>query len=118
LRRCRNVTLTGLVLQHTREASADAEASVELRECENVSLTGCQVVNARTRGVAVYGSSVVRVADCTVRGRAGDKGYRAAVVVDRASSRVMVVNNFLGRGSDGDLQLPKASGVAAGNVTV
>src|SRR5262249_22180463 len=31
-RRCRNVTLTGLVLQHTREASAEAEASVELRE--------------------------------------------------------------------------------------
>jgi hypothetical protein len=38
--------------------------------------------------------------------------------VDRASSRVMVVNNFLGRGSDGDVQLPKASGVTAGNVTL
>ncbi len=118
LRRCRNVTMTGLVLQHTREASAEVEASVELRECENVSLTGCQVVNARTRGVAIHGSSVVRVADCTVRGRAGDKGYRAAVVADRASSRVMVVNNFLGRGADGEMRLPKASGVANGNVAV
>jgi parallel beta-helix repeat protein len=118
LRRCRNVTVTGLVLQHTREASADTEASIAVRECENVSLTGCQVVGARTHGVAVYGSSVVRVADCTLRGRAGDRTYRAAVLVDRMSARVMVVNNFLGRGSEGELQLPKASGTAAGNLTV
>jgi polygalacturonase len=118
LRRCRHVTLTGLVLQHTHAPSAAVEASVEVRECANVSLTGCQVIGARGRAVAVYGSSAVRVADCTLRGRPDDKGFRAAVTVDRASSRVMVVNNFLGRGSDGDLQLPKASGVAAGNVTL
>ena len=118
LRRCRNVTLTGLVLQHTHAPSAPVEASVEVRDCENVSLTGCQVIGARGRAVAVHHSTAVRVADCTLRGRAADKGYRAAVTVDRASSRVMVVNNFLGRGSDGDLQMPKASGVAAGNVTL
>jgi parallel beta-helix repeat protein len=118
LRRCRNVTLTGLVLQHTREALAEVEASVAVRDCENVSLTGCQILSARGRGVAVHGSSVVRVADCTVRGRAGDKAYRAAVVVDKGCTRVMVVNNFLGRGSDGELQLPKGSGVANGNVIV
>jgi hypothetical protein len=118
LRRCRNVTLTGLVLQHTREPSAPVEASVEVRDCQNVSLTGCQILGARGRGVAVHGSSVVRVADCTVRGRANDNSYRAAVTVDRASSQVMVVNNFLARGSDGDLLLPMASGVAAGNVAL
>jgi polygalacturonase len=118
LRRCRNVTLTGLVLQHTREPSAAVEASLEVRECQNVSLTGCQILGARGRGVAVHGSSVVRVADCTVRGRPDDNAYRAAVTVDRASSQVMVVNNFLARGRDGDLQLPMGSGVAAGNVTL
>jgi parallel beta-helix repeat protein len=117
-RRCRNVTLTGLVLQHTREALGEVEASVEVRECQNVSLTGCQILGARGRGVAVRGSSVVRVADCTVRGRAGDKAYRAAVTVDKGCTRVMVVHNFLGRGSDGELQLPKGSGVANGNVTL
>src|SRR5262249_23237321 len=116
LRRCRNVTLTGLILQHTREPSGAVEASVEIRECRNVSLTGCQIIGARGRGVAVHGSAAVRVADCTVRGRPNDNGYRAAVTVDRASAQVMVVNNFLARGSDGDLQLPMASGVAAGNV--
>jgi polygalacturonase len=118
LRRCRNVTLTGLVLQHTREPSAPVEASVEVRDCQNVSLTGCQIHGARGRGVAIHGSSVVRVADCTVRGRANDNSYRAAVTVDRASSQVMVVNNFLARGSDGDLLLPMASGVSAGNVAL
>src|SRR5262245_51094767 len=118
LRRCRNITLTGLVLQHTREPSAPVEASLEVRECQNVSLTGCQIVGARGRGVAVHGSSVVRVADCTVRGRANDNGYRAAVAVDRASSQVMVVNDFLARGRDGDLLLPMGSGVAAGNVVI
>jgi hypothetical protein len=118
LRRCRNVNLTGLLLQHTRDAEAPVESSVEVRDCQNVSVTGCQVHNARTRGIAVYGSTAVRVADCTVRGRAGDAGYRAAVSVDGASTQVMVVNNFLGRGRDGDLELPQGAGTAAGNVAV
>src|SRR5205807_182788 len=83
--------------QHTHEPSAPVEASVEVRGCQNVSLTGCQIVGARGRGVAVHGSSAVRVADCTVRGRPDDNGYRAAVTVDRASTQVMVVNNFLAR---------------------
>jgi hypothetical protein len=38
--------------------------------------------------------------------------------VDAASSHVMVVNNFLGRGSDGDLVLPGGAGTAAGNVAL
>jgi polygalacturonase len=118
IRGCRNVTVTGLVLQHTRPAVAEAEASVEVRDCQNVSLTGCQVINARVRGIALRGSSVVRVADCTVRGRAGDEGYRAAVSVDRACAQVLVCNNFLGRGADGDFRLPDGVGVASGNFLV
>jgi hypothetical protein len=31
---------------------------------------------------------------------------------------VLVVNNFLGKGSDGDLELPEAAGKASGNVVV
>jgi polygalacturonase len=42
LERCRNVTLTGLIVQHTRDAEIPTEASIELEKCENVSLTGCQ----------------------------------------------------------------------------
>ncbi|MCI0455752.1 MAG: right-handed parallel beta-helix repeat-containing protein [Gemmataceae bacterium] len=118
LERCRNVTLTGLILQHTREATAEVPSSMEVRDCRNVSLTGCQVINARGVGIAVHGSSVVRVADCTIRGREGDKGYRAAVTVDKASERVMVVNNFLGAGRAGKFQLPKRQGMASGNVTI
>jgi polygalacturonase len=118
LERCRNVTMTGLILQHTREATAEVPSSVEVRDCQNVSVTGCQVINARGVGIALHGSSAVRVADCTIRGREGDKGYRAAVTVDKGSERVMVVNNFLGAGSAGKFQLPKRQGVASGNVTV
>ena len=36
--------------------------------------------------------------------------------MDGASKQVMVVNNFLGRGSDGDFELPVARGVNNGNV--
>jgi polygalacturonase len=114
LRLCRNVNVTGLLLQHTRAATAEVPASVEVRDCQNVNVVGCQVINARVRGVALHGCSVVRVADCTIRGRAGDKTYRAAVSVDKTSARVMVVNNFLGRGSDGALAAPQEVGVVVG----
>jgi hypothetical protein len=118
LQRCRNVVLTGLVQQHTKPADGDAPASIELRDCHTVSVTGCQIVQARTRGIWVRGSSVVRVADCTIRGGKDDKTFRSAVSVDEASSLVVVSNNFLGKGSDSDLQLPRDAGTASGNIVV
>ena len=93
LTNCRNVTMTGLILQHTREADEQPEASVEISGCQKVSLTGCHVLGARRRGVLVRNSSIVRVADCTIRQRDGDTDYRSAVEVDGQSSRVMVANN-------------------------
>jgi hypothetical protein len=106
------------VLQHTREAAVQPEASLTVEECETVQMTGCQVINARVRGILVRKSLVVRIADCTIRGRTGDKSYRAAVAVDEASRKVMVVNNFIGHGSDGAIQLPKGAGSASGNMRV
>jgi hypothetical protein len=117
LRGCRNVTVTGVLHQHTRPAEGEDPASWEVRDCHNVSVTGCQILNARVRGVAVHGSSVVRIADCTVRGHDG-KTYRTAVSVDAASRHVLVVNNFLGKGTEGELQLPEEAGRAAGNVAL
>lgn len=116
LRGCRNVTISGVTHQHTRPADGDDPSSWEIRDCENVSATGCQIVNARVRGVVVHGSSVVRIADCTIRGHGGDKEYRAAVSVDATSRQVMVVNNFLGKGTDGELIIPKDGAVVQGNV--
>src|SRR5581483_8858010 len=95
LRGCRNVALTGLVLQHTREPSDAVTASLEVRDCENVNITGAQVIGARGRGIAVENSSVVRIADCTIRGGKEDRGYRAALTVDERCTQVMVCNNFL-----------------------
>jgi hypothetical protein len=118
LRRCRNVIVTGLLLQHIRPVDREPEASVEIDGCRDVSVTGVHVIGARTRGVLVTGSTAVRVADCTVRPRPDDRGYRAAVRVDEKSEHVLVVNNFLAKGSDGDLQLPDGAGHAAGNLTV
>lgn len=115
LKGCRNVTLTGLILEHIRPAEVETEASIELERCESVSLTGCQVIGARRRGVDVRDSRLVRVADCTVRG--GD-GLRSAIRVDGKSRSVMVVNNFLARGSDGELRLPEGSGSVSGNLEV
>lgn len=115
-RRCRNVTVTGLVLQHTKPAEEEPDASILVEGCENLSLTGCQVIGARRRGVLVRGSRVVRVADCTVRPRAGDDGYRAAVMVEGDSRLVLAASNFLAPGPDGGLVLPAGSGTAAGNV--
>ncbi len=118
LRGSRNVTVTGLLLQHTREAEAEPFASVEVDGCENVSLTGCQVLGARVRGVAVKDSSVVRVAGCTIRPRKDDATYRAAVHVDARSRLVLVTDNFLAKGADGDLQMPDGAGKGSGNVVV
>ncbi len=116
LRACRNVTLTGLLLQHTRGAVAEPEASLVVDGCDTVNVTGCQILQARVRGILVKKSAVVRLADCTIRGREGEKTYRAAVAVDGASRQVLVVDNFLGKGSEGDLLLPKGAGAARGNV--
>ena len=118
LRRCRNVTATGLVLQHTRPAKEEPEASVLVEGCENVSLTGCQVLGARRRGVLVRGSRVVRVSECTIRSRDGDAAYRAALVVDGDSRFVLAANNFLAPGPDGALLLPPAAGTASGNISL
>ena len=118
LQNCKNVTLTGLILQHIREADEPPDASIEIAGCQDVSLTGCHVIGARRRGVLVRNSSVVRVADCTIRPREGDADYQAAVSVDAKSSRVMVVNNFVAKGAGGTVVLPPESGTASNNITV
>jgi hypothetical protein len=116
--RCRNVTLNGTIIQHTREAAGEVQASVEIQACQNVQVSGCQVINARTRGLDLRGSSVVHITGCTLRGRAGDQSYREAIRADAACARVLVTNNFLGQGIAGTLDLPRDAGTASGNVTV
>jgi polygalacturonase len=118
LRNCRNVAMTGLILQHTRDATDPVTASVEVRGCQNVNITGVQVLNARGRGIALENTRVVRVADCTIRGKPDDQTYQAALAVDAQCGHVMVVNNFLGRGSAGDFELPRDRGTATGNVMI
>jgi polygalacturonase len=115
LERCRNVSLTGAILQHTREPERDDEASVLVKDCQNVNVTGCQILGGRRRGVAIQSSSVVRVADCTIRGGKGD-GYRCAVEADPASKQVMAVNNFVGKGGEGAIKMAKETGVESGNL--
>ena len=83
-------------------------------------MTGCQVINARGRGVAAA-TAARRSASPTARSAAGqgdDKLPRGGAPWTRNCTHVMVINNFLGRGSDGDLELPAGAGTAAGNVTV
>lgn len=118
LRNCRHVNWTGGILQHTRPATDPVSASMEIVSCQNVNITGLQIVNARVRGIAVDNSSLVRVADCTIRGAAEDRSYRAALTVAKNCTRVMVTNNFLGQGSDGEFALPPGTGQAAGNVPI
>jgi hypothetical protein len=76
------------------------------------------VLGARLRGIVVRDSSVVRVADCTVRPGEGNKGYRAALRVEGTSRNVLVTNNFLAQGSDGEFRLPEGAGQASGNVVL
>jgi hypothetical protein len=118
IRNCRNVAMTGLVLQHTRAANDPVTSSMEVRGCQNVNITGVQILHARGRGIALENCQVVRVADCTIRGTPDDKTYRAALTVDGQCSNVMVVNNFFGRGLDGAFDLPRERGAAVGNVMV
>jgi hypothetical protein len=118
LRGCRNVTFTGLLLQHTRAASEEVRASIEVRDCRDVNITGIQVIGARGRGLALENSTAIRIADCTIRGGEGDGNYRTALAIDERCAQVMVCNNFLGRGSEGDFQLPRERGVAVNNVMI
>src|SRR5262245_36594207 len=72
LRNCRNVNWTGGIIQHTRPATDAVSASMQIADCQNVSITGLQIVNARVRGIELENCSVVRIADCTIRGAADD----------------------------------------------
>jgi len=118
LRNCRNVNITGLILQHTREATQPVTTSVEITGCQNVNVVSCQIVNARIRGITLANSRLVRIADCTIQGRDGDKTYQAAIAVQGKCGQLMVSNNFLGRGSDGVFRLPAEIGAAPGNVEI
>lgn len=118
IRNCRNVNLNGLLLQHTREATQPVTTSIEISRCRNVNVVGCQVINGRVRGLTIADSSVVRVADCTLRGPEGDKAYRGPLAVEGKSNAVMVVNNFLDRGSDGAFKLPGEMGSMNGNMEI
>ena len=118
IRNCRNVSMTGLILQHIRAANDPVTSSMELRGCQNVNITGVQILGARVRGIALEACSVVRVADSTIRGTADDKTYRTALAVDGQCAHVMVVNNFFGRGSNGEFSLPRERGTASGNVMI
>ena len=89
-----------------------------MRECQDVNITGCQIVNARNRGILIRGSTLVRIADCTFQGRPDDKTFKGAVRVDGGSSRVMIANSFLGKGSEGDLVLPPDTGSSSGNISL
>jgi polygalacturonase len=118
IRNCRNVSVTGLLMQLTRPASDPVTSGMEVRDCQNVNIAGIQILGARGRGIALENCAVVRIADSTIRGAANDKAYRTALTVDDRCTSVMVVNNFFERGSEGEFQLPAARGTAAGNVMI
>jgi polygalacturonase len=118
LRNCRNVSMTGLLMQHIRPANDPVTCSMEMHGCQNVNIAGIQILGARGRGIALENCQVVRIADSTIRGTPDDKAYRAALSVDEQCRHVMVVNNFLGRGADGEFALPAVRGTATGNVMV
>jgi len=117
LKNCRNVTMTGLNVEHIRAPEEAAEASITIDGCQDVSLTGCHILGARAVGVLVRASSVVRVADCTIKPRAGDRDYQAALSVDAQSTRVMAVNNFLAKGTAG-ASVPPELAAGGGNVVL
>jgi hypothetical protein len=118
IRNCRNVSLGGFILQHIRPATEAVTSSIEVRGCQNVNLVSLQILGARVRGIALENCQYVRVAGSTIRGAENDKAYRAAVTIDERCAYVMVTNNFLGRGSDGEFTLPAARGTASGNVMI
>lgn len=114
-RRCRHVNITGLLMQHTREALSEVPASIDLRECRDVNIIGSQIINARMRGIQIGSSAQVRISNCTIRGREGDKSFRASIAVDDASRNIRVAENFLSRGSEGALLMRDPSGTSADN---
>jgi polygalacturonase len=117
-KKCRGVNVSGTIQQHTLEPLEQPPASMEIIDCENVTVTGCQILNARQRGILMERSKVVRVADCTIRGRPGDATYRLAMEIAPGCSQIMATHNFLGKGSDGAWRRPENAGMFTDNVEV
>jgi len=114
-RKCRGVSVSGVIQQHTLEPQEQPPASMEIQDCENVNVIGCQVLNARQRGILVERCRTVRVADCTIRGRPGDATYRLALDIGPGCAQVMIAHNFLGKGLNGAVRRPEGVGSFSGN---
>lgn len=118
LRRCRNVNVSGLLIQHTFDAEIAVNASLEVLECNAVNITGCQIINARRLGINVANSQLVRIANCTIRGKPMDATYQGAVRIDAQSRNIQVTDNMMDRGSSGAFTIPENAGQASGNMEI
>jgi len=106
---CRRLQLTGLIVQHTHAEGEPAESTMTFAGCSFTSLAACQLLDVRRKGLRFRDCSVVRVAECTIRG--GGDNFDEPIGVNEGTRDVMIVNNFLSVGKSGRLSLGRRNDV-------
>ena len=89
---------------------------MDFHGCRNLNITGCQIQAARTRGIRLSDCHVARITDCTIRSRDGDGTYVEPIAIDAGSEQIMILNNFLAKGSAGQSLPERKSTAIGGNV--
>jgi hypothetical protein len=114
IRRCRGVILSAVQLQVAGPVPG-REAAVEIIGSREVTLTGSQLFDAVPDGVFVSHSRNVQIEQCMIQQDDADEidsKMAAAIRVDHGCQGVVVRNNLVSSGTDGDiLTAPEASHV-------
>jgi len=116
--RCRNLSINGTVIEHTKKAVEPIEATLLFDGCKQVQLTGCQVINGRTNAVLLRDCANVNISGCTFMGANGDATYQSPLKFEKENTGVLVANCMLSKGGEGEWVMPKGVGIANGNIVL
>lgn len=110
------ITLSGLILEQSRQGTAEQGGAIEIHNSREVSVVGCQVLDPVHRGIELANVSNSRVSDCTIVDRRHTRTMREAIRVTGSGQGNLIRNNTLGPGSAMDLLVTEGQVSASENL--
>ncbi|VTS00201.1 right-handed parallel beta-helix repeat-containing protein [Tuwongella immobilis] len=114
---CRNVSISGTIVQHTLPPTIAVDASLQFIRCKQLQIQGLQVLNARVRGIQLIECERVGISQSTIQRKPDDPEFVTAIDVQKCQ-QIMLTHNFLSKSQSDSPLLPKGSGLAESNLTI
>lgn len=112
------ITLSGLILEQSRQGSAEQGGAIEIHDSREVSIIGCQVLDPAHRGIELANVSNSRVSDCTIVDRRSKRTMREAIRLTGAGTGNLVRNNIVGPGTAKELVVADSTAHVSDNVVL